>query len=194
MIKTVRWMDNYRPDLEFVSNSQDVKYIKEYLVGIGESRGFLKQFDSFFVQVGEGDYDEIWGMDGIVPHYEKDVYLLLSKSGTSNETQYARNPRCIKSNPMKLMTKEIKAKLPPLYSQEKNPDPIVWTMFFCPWNDWKWYAIEFDGVDTFFGMVHGHAKELGYFTLSEFQSVRGPGGLGIERDLYWRPVPLSQIK
>ena len=99
MIKTVRWMDNYRPDLKFVSNSQDVKYIKEYLVGIGESRGFLKQFDSFFVQVGEGDYDEIWGMDGIVPHYEKDVYLLLSKSGTTNETQYARNPRRVKSNP-----------------------------------------------------------------------------------------------
>ena len=56
------------------------------------------------------------------------------------------------------------------------------------------YATEFDGEDTFFGLVVGQETELGYFSLSEMQSIRGPGGLGIERDLYWTPKTLAQIK
>jgi hypothetical protein len=54
-------------------------------------------------------------------------------------------------------------------------------------------ATEFDGNDTFFGLVDGLEKELGYFSLSELQSVRGPLGLPIERDLYWRPKTLKEI-
>ena len=37
-------------------------------------------------------------------------------------------------------------------------------------------------------------KELGYFTLAELESVTGPGGLKIERDLYFKPQPLSKFK
>ena len=44
-------------------------------------------------------------------------------------------------------------------------------------------AFEFDGHDLFFGLVEGHVKELGYFSLSELQRVKGPMGLPIERDL-----------
>jgi hypothetical protein len=54
-------------------------------------------------------------------------------------------------------------------------------------------ATEFDGEDTFFGLVDGHERELGYFSLRELESVRGALGLPIERDLYWRPKTLREI-
>jgi hypothetical protein len=43
-------------------------------------------------------------------------------------------------------------------------------------------------------MVHGHEKEMGYFMLSELQSVKGPVGLKIERDMHFIPCKLSEIK
>jgi hypothetical protein len=95
---------------------------------------------------------------------------------------------------VKLLTKEIQKKLPTLYSQEKNPDPIAQVKFFAPWSNWTWYATEFDGEDTFFGFVVGHENELGYFSLRELESVRGRFGLKIERDLYYTPEPLSKIR
>ena len=41
----------------------------------------------------------------------------------------------------------------------------------------------------FFGYVVGHEAEWGYFRLSELEVVRGPGGLWIERDLYFNSGP-----
>lgn len=95
---------------------------------------------------------------------------------------------------MKLMTNEIRKRLPALYSAEHDPDPVVQVKFFTPWTSWTWYAIEFDGEDLFFGLVDGLETELGYFTLSELESIRGPAGLRIERDRYFRPVPLSDVR
>ena len=47
---------------------------------------------------------------------------------------------------MMLLTKTIRAKLPQLYAQDKNPDPVVWVKFFCPWNQWTWLATEGSGM------------------------------------------------
>lgn len=95
---------------------------------------------------------------------------------------------------MKLLTKELLKKLPLLYSQEDVEDPLVICKFFYPDFSWTWYAIEFDGKDTFFGYVVGFECELGYFTLSELQQTRGALGLPIERDLLFEPKPLSVVK
>lgn len=65
--------------------------------------------------------------------------------------------------------------------------------FFTPWSNWTWYATEFDGEDTFFGLVYGFERELGYFSLRELEKIRGPMGLCIERDLYFTPRKLSEI-
>lgn len=54
-------------------------------------------------------------------------------------------------------------------------------------------ATEFDGEDTFFGLVEGLERELGYFSLNELQAARGPMGLTVERDLYWRTKTLREI-
>ena len=94
---------------------------------------------------------------------------------------------------MKLLTEELKRQLPRLYSTENQSDPIVRAKFFLPDAQWTWYATEFDGHDTFFGYVVGLENELGYFSLSELESVRGPLGLKVERDLYFEPVPLSKV-
>ena len=95
---------------------------------------------------------------------------------------------------MKLMTQEVRKQLPPLYSQEeKGGKAVAHLKLFSPVGCFTWYATEFDGEDTFFGLVEGHEKELGYFSLKELESVRGPLGLGIERDLYWTPKSLDEI-
>ncbi len=95
---------------------------------------------------------------------------------------------------MKLLTKELRAKLPPLYSTEKDKDPTAVIKFFTPDSSWTWYATEFDGEDRFFGLVDGFDKELGYFSLSELASARGPLGLPIERDRWFSPKPLSECR
>lgn len=95
---------------------------------------------------------------------------------------------------MELLTKEIRSRLPPLYSAETEPDPLLRAKFFTPDSNWTWYVIEFDGQDLFFGLVVGFETELGYFRLSELQKVRGPLGLPIERDLFFSPIPLSHVK
>jgi len=98
---------------------------------------------------------------------------------------------------MKLLTKAIIKKLPELYTTEKIPDTekTVPLKLFAPWSNWTWYAVEGrpevdeDGKPTgdwlFFGLVEGHEREWGYFTLKELEAVNGPFGLKIERDLYW---------
>jgi hypothetical protein len=92
---------------------------------------------------------------------------------------------------MPLLTDDVRAALPPLYSQENNSDPIVPVKFFTPDGQWTWYATECDGSDICFGLVNGFEEELGYFSLVELSAVRGMLGLPVERDLYWKPKPLS---
>jgi len=95
---------------------------------------------------------------------------------------------------MQLLTKEITTKLPALYSQEDEKDPMVICKFFLPMTKWTWFATEFDGKDTFFGYVCGEYSELGYFSLSELEEAEGPYGLGVERDKFFEPVRFSTIR
>ena len=104
---------------------------------------------------------------------------------------------------MKLLTKDIRKRLPKLYAQEHVADAKVYVKFFTPWTGWTWFAIEGepvlddDGVEIdfrFFGLVHGLEKEWGYFLLSELEQVRGPWGLKVERDLYFNVMPVSQAR
>jgi hypothetical protein len=98
------------------------------------------------------------------------------------------------TSPHPLLPASVRTKLPPLYAVEKQPDPIVQAKFFTPDGHWTWYAIEFDGDDTFFGYVVGDFPELGYFSLSELETTRGRLGLRVERDRHFEPVPLSRVR
>ena len=95
----------------------------------------------------------------------------------------------------KLLTKAVLDSLPPLYSQENSKDPIAWVKFFTPWTSFSWFATEYSPEErTLFGWVQGQESELGYFNPDEMEAIRGPGGLKIERDMYFSPKPLSMIK
>ena len=96
---------------------------------------------------------------------------------------------------MKLMTKELEAKLPSLYANEElGNDAVALVKYFTPDADWTWYATEYNPeTKQFFGLVDGFELELGYFNLEELENLRGPFGLPVERDLYWKPTPLKNL-
>ncbi len=102
---------------------------------------------------------------------------------------------------MQLLTKELREKIPALYSQENEIDPMVYIKFFDPTGSWTWYVTEGEERDEdflFFGFVIGHDAELGYFTLNQLTSAKrgrvGYWALPIERDLYFTPCRLSKVK
>lgn len=95
---------------------------------------------------------------------------------------------------MKLLTDAMKKRLPSLYANESQGlNAKACVKFFTPDSHWTWYASEFDGNDIFFGLVAGDEVELGYFSLAELIQVRGPLGLPIERDLYFKPSSLRKL-
>ena len=97
---------------------------------------------------------------------------------------------------MKLMTKELEKQMPRIGSQAEVDDPIVYAVFFNPTGSGYWLAYEYDPVEKlFFGYVsifNDWNDEFGYFSLEELEEYRGMFGLGIERDLHWTPMPLSE--
>lgn len=92
---------------------------------------------------------------------------------------------------MKLLTKELENQFRKTGSQEdKGQDALVIAEFFTVWSNWTWYATEWDPKEgLFFGLVDGFEKEWGYFSLEELEALRGPGGLRVERNLYFKQVP-----
>lgn len=97
---------------------------------------------------------------------------------------------------MKLLTKELRALLPPLGAQEEKADPIVYAKFFTPDGGFTWYVTEGspEGDDfRFFGCIVGLEEEWEYFSLSELQRIRGRFNLPVERDLWFEPTPASKF-
>ncbi|MFH1294262.1 MAG: DUF2958 domain-containing protein [Pseudomonadota bacterium] len=95
------------------------------------------------------------------------------------------------------MTKEVENLFKKIGRQEEVEDPIVVAHFFNPSGSGDWWATEyFPEEREFFGYVSifgDHCDEWGYFSLTELESVKGPFGLGIERDLYFEHKPISQV-
>jgi hypothetical protein len=92
---------------------------------------------------------------------------------------------------MLLLPPEIEAGIPPPYSQEEVKDPMCVVKFFALGSNWTWYVIEYNPKDRIcYGYVIGHEAELGYFSMDELESL----GALIERDIYFTPAPLSEIK
>ena len=95
---------------------------------------------------------------------------------------------------MKLLTKDLKARL---LKNGQNPDqdhiPVV--KFFNPCGPQTWLFNELDpDEDRLFGLcdMGMGCPELGYASLSEIAGVRGPLGIGIERDTGFRGrAPMS---
>lgn len=93
-----------------------------------------------------------------------------------------------------LMPRAVANKIPKLYSTEKDEDPIVWVKYFSPYGRGEWYITEFDGRDTMFGWADLGHGELGYISLKELEGAERNGLPLVERDLSWRPKPLSKVR
>ena len=95
-----------------------------------------------------------------------------------------------------LIPKELieKMKIPKLYETEEQKDPIAHIKLFI--DGWTWYVIEIDKSDynTCYGLVDGFEQELGYFSLSELESISDSYGLKAELDISFKPTKLSKIK
>jgi hypothetical protein len=118
---------------------------------------------------------------------------MLCKVTDLNLSSY--EPEIIPPTGDNLLDDESREKLPPLYSgEEQGLDALAQVKFFTPTSNWTWYASEFDQDDIFFGLVSGFELEFGYFSLSELQSVKGPLGLPIERDLHFKPKSLRELR
>lgn len=98
---------------------------------------------------------------------------------------------------MKLLTKEIVKMFKEVGSQknlecnckedDKNHVPGCSAKIICKFflMGYTWYATEYNEAEKlFYGLVNGHEKELGYFSLKELEELY-VRGLRVERDIYF---------
>ena len=102
---------------------------------------------------------------------------------------------------MKLILQEQEAKLRANFDQGCSLphtwkwDPVPVLKLFTPWANATWLLTELTPDRIGFGLCDlGLGEpELGYVSLAELESIRGPGGLRVERDRHWtgRDLALS---
>jgi hypothetical protein len=96
-----------------------------------------------------------------------------------------------------LLPATVARKLPAIYSQESVDDPVAQVKLFSPYSGAVWYLTEYDpsSKQAFgwadLGMGGG---ELGYIDINELEGLNRRGLPLVERDLYWKPMPLSRAK
>ena len=98
---------------------------------------------------------------------------------------------------MKLLTRELRDRLPVIGATERDADPSACVKLFLPGTRWTWYLLEFDGDDLLFAFVKSGLDdaydELGYVSLAELEQLRHPLGFRVERDIWFEPMSLSAI-
>jgi len=72
---TVKDLDK-RADLDLVTNTYDVEAIKDNFRNAN-----VDEFDGFFVRVGEGEYEEVYGFYGNTPYLGNEVYKVEQSCG-----------------------------------------------------------------------------------------------------------------
>ena len=96
---------------------------------------------------------------------------------------------------MKLLTKELLKKLPPIgHSIETKEEPQAIVKWFTPDSNWTWYVTEYNPeTGMCWGLVDGFEKEFGFFTIDEIQKLKGPLKLPIERDKWFEKCNLNSL-
>ena len=95
---------------------------------------------------------------------------------------------------MKLLTNKIVEQATKQYDKGSDMEQMVVAKYFNPVGSWTWYLMNMaDNGDYCWGIVNGHALEMGSFSIKELEDLQLPFGLGIERDLYFEPVKASEL-
>ena len=94
----------------------------------------------------------------------------------------------------KLIPKNLLNRIPKLYETEEQNNPIAYVKLFL--DGWTWFITEIsiDNNICFGYVISPFGAELGYFSLEEIKSIKGTLGIGVERDLSFKPTRLSKIK
>ena len=98
-----------------------------------------------------------------------------------------------------LMTEKLADTIPAIGATENArdyDDVLARAKLFSPFSNWTWYITEMDReTGQCFGLVEGLETELGYFDLTELGETTVLGGVpAVERDLYWQPITLGEIR
>ena len=96
---------------------------------------------------------------------------------------------------MKLLTRELLKKLPPIgHSIKTKEEPQAIVKWFTPDSNWTWYVAEYNPENGMcWGLVDGFEKEFGFFTIDEIQKLKGPLKLPIERDMWFEKCNLNSL-
>ena len=96
---------------------------------------------------------------------------------------------------MKLLTKELLKKLPNIGDNEKNNKEHIAHVKLFGGSSWTWYISEFNPITKMcFGLVEGLETELGFFSLTELESIKFPPlNLPIERDICFDSTPIKEL-
>ena len=121
---------------------------------------------------------------------------LLQESKDKEEKKEDKEDEKEEENAYNLMPDSTKKQLPKLYATEKQliGDRTAYARYFFPMGAYTAYMLEYDPKERIgFGAVTmGYGWELGYMSLKEMEEVKVKG-LGIERDLYFKPTKLHEI-
>lgn len=96
---------------------------------------------------------------------------------------------------MKLITKTLINRFQQIGDQSENENPIFIAKFFDSIGSGTWYATEYNPqTNICYGYVTGLAyDEWGTFSIDELQSIVGPFGKRIERDIYFSEITYKDL-
>ena len=92
------------------------------------------------------------------------------------------------------------SRIPALYAQENESDPMVHVKLFTNSSSWTWLLTEYSPDDDMaFGFCYNSADpqnaELGYVSLAELRALKNRFGIAlVERDIHFQPCRLSEAK
>ena len=105
------------------------------------------------------------------------------------------NQSGITTGPQKLALMQKACRLMQVPITDENVDsegetlsPLFRVKLFDPCGSWTWYIQDWDGQDLCFGYVEGFESEYGSFSLQELSEIEGPMHIGIEVDVYFKPI------
>jgi len=97
-----------------------------------------------------------------------------------------------------LLPDEVRTRLPPLYGQRAETDPLVYARLFVPGTSVAWYVTECSPEGEEFVLYALAVDETGersweYVTLSAVEAFRSPSGIQPARDIDFNSVPASAV-
>lgn len=97
---------------------------------------------------------------------------------------------------MPLLDGDLRSRLPPIYGQEADDDPVVFARFHLPGTSTAWYVIGGELVGEhyqFYGFVGQPENTFAEFSLTQLEALRGPQGQPVERDLAFIEGRLTEV-